>query len=268
MLKRVLSALLLIPAVLAFVVYAPPRLFAAGLAVAGTFCLYEYFQMVRAMGLVPRPFFGSAMFWLLMASFQQVWVPAPAAAAGVLIAVFLAALWRRDPLRDNVLSLMATVLGVFYVALCLYPAVQVRYEFGDAVGMQWILVLLAVLWAGDTAALLVGRSLGRTPFAPRISPKKTNEGAVGGLVAGVVAALLVQHFAFPGLPIVHVVAVSVLLGIFGQLGDLAESMLKRAAQIKDSSHLIPGHGGVLDRVDSLLFAFPVLYIYLHVLYSR
>ena len=268
MIKRVLSALLLIPAVLAFVIYAPPRLFVAGLAAAGTLCLYEYFQMIRSMGLIARPWFGSVAFWSLMAAFHEKWVPAPAAAAAVLIAAFLATMWRRDPLRENVLSLMATLLGVFYVALFLYPAVPVRFEFGETAGRHWILILLAVLWAGDTAALLVGRSFGRTPFAPRISPKKTNEGAVGGLLAGVAAALLVQRFAFPDLPRVHVLAVSLLLGAFGQLGDLAESMLKRAAQIKDSSHLIPGHGGVLDRIDSLLFAFPVLYLYLLVLYPR
>jgi phosphatidate cytidylyltransferase len=109
--------------------------------------------------------------------------------------------------------------------------------------------------------------MGRTLFAPQMSPKKTNEGAAGGLVAGVAAGLLLQVFAFPELPRFHVATLSLLLGMFGQLGDLAESMLKRAAQVKDSSQLIPGHGGVLDRVDSLLFAFPVLYLYLSRLYG-
>ncbi len=262
MVKRVLSALLLIPAVLAFVVYAPPRLFLAGLAAVGALCLYEYFQLVRGMGLVARPWFGTISFWVLMASFHEQWVPPEAAAAGVLIAAFPAVVWSRDPVRENVLSLMATLFGVFYAALSLYPAVPVRFNPGAPSGLHWIMILLAVLWAGDTAALLVGRSLGRTPFAPRISPKKTNEGAIGGLLAGTLAALLLQVFVFPDLPLGHVVAVSLLLGAFGQLGDLAESSLKRAAQVKDSSHLIPGHGGVLDRIDSLMFAFPVLYLYL------
>ncbi len=262
MVKRALSALLLIPAVLAFVAYAPPRLFVAGLAAVGTLCLYEYFQLVRAMGLVARPWFGTVALWVLMAAFHEKWFPPEAAAAAVLIAAFLAVMWRRDPLRENVLSLMATMLGVSYVALFLYAAVPVRFDFGESSGLQWIIVLLAVTWAADTAAFLVGRSLGRTPFAPLISPKKTNEGAAGGLVAGTVAALLLQVFVFPGLPLRHVVAVSVLVGAFGQLGDLAESMLKRAAQVKDSSRLIPGHGGVLDRIDSLMFALPVLYLYL------
>jgi phosphatidate cytidylyltransferase len=87
-------------------------------------------------------------------------------------------------------------------------------------------------------------------------------GAVAGLLFGLIAALLLRHFLFRDLPAAHVAAAAILTGVFGQLGDLAESMLKRAAEVKESSTLIPGHGGVLDRIDSLLFAFPVLYIYL------
>jgi phosphatidate cytidylyltransferase len=266
--KRILSALVLIPAVLGFIVFAPPRVFAVGVAVAGSLCLHEYFRMIRAMGITPRPVLGSVLFLVLLAAFNEMWLPAPAAAGAVLIGAFLATMWSRESLKENALSLMATLLGVFYLTLCLYPAVQVRFGFGSTVGLHWILILLAVLWAGDTAALVVGRKLGRTPFAPRISPKKTNEGAIGGLLAGAAAAMLVRQFLCPDLPAIHVLAVSVLTGAFGQLGDLAESMLKRAAQIKDSSQLIPGHGGVLDRIDSLLFAFPVLFIYLHFLYTR
>ncbi len=127
-------------------------------------------------------------------------------------------------------------------------------------------MVLAIIWLGDTFALFVGKKFGRTRFASQISPKKTNEGAIGGLAAGVLGAVLLQIFLFQGLPLLHVIGLSVLLGIFGQLGDLAESLLKRAAEIKDSSNLIPGHGGVLDRLDSLLFAFPVTYLYLLFLY--
>jgi phosphatidate cytidylyltransferase len=116
-------------------------------------------------------------------------------------------------------------------------------------------------------AFVVGKSIGRTLFAPHISPKKTNEGAVGGLLASILAAILLQHFWYTDLPLRHVIIAAFLVGTFGQLGDLAESMLKRAAEVKDSSSIIPGHGGVLDRIDSLLFAFPVLYLYLLKLYS-
>ena len=110
--------------------------------------------------------------------------------------------------------------------------------------MQWTLLLLSVVWVGDIAALIIGKLLGKKPFAPVLSPKKTYEGALAGLLAGVGIAVAVQQFLFTDLPLLHATIASVLLGIFGQLGDLAESMLKRAAEIKDSSRLIPGHGGV------------------------
>ena len=132
--------------------------------------------------------------------------------------------------------------------------------------MCWTLLLLAVIWVGDTAALAAGKLIGKRKFAPVLSPNKTYEGFLAGLLAGTGAAAALQQLLFPSLPLRHVIIASVLLGIFGQLGDLAESMLKRAAAIKDSSRLIPGHGGVLDRMDSLLFAFPVLYFYLFELY--
>ena len=165
-------------------------------------------------------------------------------------------------MRERALGLMAELLGVFYFSLFLYPALPIRYNFGNAYGLHWIVLILIIIWTGDTVALVVGKTFGKSPFAPVLSPKKTNEGALAGLLAGLGMAGLVQHFLFKDLALNHVMIASILLGIFGQLGDLAESMLKRAAEVKDSSHLIPGHGGVLDRMDSLLFAFPVLYFYL------
>ncbi len=179
-----------------------------------------------------------------------------------MIAAFLAAMWRRDPIRERVQGLMANLLGIFYLGLCLNSALAVRFSFGAQAGLEWTLMLFAVVWTGDTAALFAGKSFGRTPFARYLSPKKTNEGALAGLAAGVLVAVLLRQFVFTNLPLKHVMVAALLIGIFGQLGDLAESMLKRAAEVKESSQLIPGHGGVLDRIDSLLFAFPVLWLYL------
>jgi phosphatidate cytidylyltransferase len=266
MVKRILSALVLVPAVLALVLYAGPRLFAAALGAVGTLCLLEYFQLVRSIGLNTRPWFGCAAFWAILALLQEKRLPATAVFAGVVLAGFLAALWQSGPLRERALGLMATLFGVFYLALTLYTAAALRFDFGNRIGLNWLVLLLVVVWVGDIAALVTGKTLGRIPLCPTISPRKTVEGAAGGLLSGIVAAVLTAYIAFPELPTIHVVVVAILLGIFGQLGDLSESVLKRAAQVKDSSNLIPGHGGVLDRVDSLLFAFPVMYIYLLSIY--
>jgi phosphatidate cytidylyltransferase len=257
---RILSALVLVPAVLAGVVYATPWPFLVALAAIGTLCLQEYFSLMRAVGLRAQPAFGYAALWILMVGLKGKWIPPESLISGLVLAAFLAAMWRPEPFRERALGLMGNILGVFYPGILLYCALPLR--FGEKQGLQWFVILLGVIWVGDSLALFVGRKIGRTPFASKISPKKTNEGAVGGLLGGMLAAVLLQRILFTGLPLGHVMAVSVLAGVFGQLGDLAESMLKRAAEVKDSSHLVPGHGGVLDRLDSLLFAIPVTYLYL------
>ena len=267
MLVRIASALVLIPGVIALLFLAPPRILLIALGVVGTLSLREYFHLTEKMGFRGEPWFGYVAFWSILAGLHERYLPAAAILAALLLASFIGAMWRRDSMQERVAGMMTNLFGVLYLALCLYPVLPVRYDFGETTGLHWILLLLVVIWVGDTAALLIGRRLGRTPFAPDLSPKKTNEGAVGGLLSGVAAAVLLQRFFLTELPLYHVTLLSLLLGMAGQLGDLGESLLKRAADVKDSSRLLPGHGGMLDRIDSLLFAIPVLYIYLLTIYD-
>ncbi len=265
---RIISGSVLLVLTLLGVIYATPDYYLIGIGLIGTACLYEYFGLIRAMGLRVQPLFSYFAFWILLVDFHYRSFPIAAILSAVLLILFVSALWRyRQPVQDRAFALMAEVLGTLYFALFLYPAIPLRFDYGNEAGMHWTLLLLIVICTGDTAALVFGKTMGKTAFAPVLSPQKTYEGAVGGLLAGVVAAIAAQQFLFRDLPFRHVVSISILIGIFGQLGDLAESMLKRAARIKDSSRLIPGHGGALDRVDSLLFAVPVLYVYLSLLYT-
>jgi phosphatidate cytidylyltransferase len=266
-LLRIVSAVVLIPLVLAAVLFARPPYFIAALTLVGILALREYFGLAVKMGLGAQPWFGYAAFVLLLAGLYSRPFPPLLVLAIVLLAAYLAAMWSRAPMRERASGMMATLFGVLYLALCLFPAQRIRFDFGERLGAAWLVVLLAATWVGDTAALAAGRTFGRSLFAPQLSPKKTNEGAVAGLAGSVLGAVAVQHFAYPELPITHVALASLLAGMAGQLGDLAESMLKRAAETKDSSSLIPGHGGVLDRIDSLLFAIPALYLYLVYLYG-
>lgn len=161
--------------------------------------------------------------------------------------------------------------SVIYLALPAYAAVSLRNiegsgpgwladsvdaAFGDpkfAEGLAWFLLALLVTWMSDTFAYLVGKSIGRTPLIPRVSPKKTVEGAIGGLVAAGITAVLVNHYAELGANIFVAFLVGVVLGSLGQMGDLFESQLKRRAGVKDSGSAIPGHGGFLDRIDALIW---------------
>jgi len=157
------------------------------------------------------------------------------------------------------------VWGSSYLGL-LCPFVY--YIRGDAAWMEpapgrwWLFFLLGSLWLGDTAAMFFGKQFGRHKLAPTVSPNKTVEGFLGGLIGYLVAAFIFRIFWMQEVAVYHFIILSVLVGLFGQLGDLVESLWKRSLGVKDSSNIIPGHGGVLDRFDSLLFAAPVLYLYL------
>ena len=124
------------------------------------------------------------------------------------------------------------------------------------------LLLLLVVFATDTSAYLVGRAIGRTPLAPSISPNKTREGAVAGLIGAVVASILANNLLGLSAIMWEAAALGVIIGVLGQLGDLAESRLKRKAGVKDSGWLIPGHGGILDRLDSILYVLPAVHLFI------
>jgi phosphatidate cytidylyltransferase len=136
--------------------------------------------------------------------------------------------------------------------------VGVDYKLGGL----WIVYLLICIWSCDTFAYFIGAPLGRHKLSPAVSPNKTVEGFVGGILGAVAAAFLFRYVFFTSADLKHLLVISILVGLVGQMGDLAESLLKRDAKLKDISNIIPGHGGILDRFDSLLFVSPVVYYYL------
>lgn len=193
---------------------------------------------------------------------------ATAAVIAAVLLLALAAFGRSDP-QSGFMTWSMTSFGVLYVGLLLPAIVLVSHlgpaggsgstpvgVFGLASGSAWTLLLIAVVWGYDTGAYLVGRMVGRTKLIEHISPAKTVEGLVGGLVAATIGAGI--GAALVGLEPWHPLIIGPLVGLSAQAGDLAESLLKRAAGRKESGFLVPGHGGILDRVDSFLFAAPVL----------
>ena len=175
-----------------------------------------------------------------------------------LMVLLVAAMLPGRALADYLKSVSATLLGVLYVAvpLCLLVWVCVQRD-----GPYWTLFTLIVIWVGDSVAFFVGSNFGKHKSSPRISPKKTWEGTAASFGAALGVGLLYALFFWEGDRPWQLVVFAALLNVAGQLGDLAESALKRSAGVKDSSQIIPGHGGVLDRIDALLFAAPVLWYY-------
>ena len=152
-------------------------------------------------------------------------------------------------------DLMVHVLGLVYLPLLLGHFIWLRYM---PQGEQWVLWLLAVIFAGDTAAFYSGRAWGKKKLYPEVSPGKTWVGAAGGVAASLLVGILLGRWLLPQMSIPGLSCLALLLAVVGLLGDLFESMLKRQTQVKDASQLLPGHGGMLDRLDSLLFAAPAL----------
>ncbi len=220
----------------------------------------EYERIVDAIG-AKVPFWTTLLATLLvcaMVPFQWVGIETVLAAALLLIALNVLASDRTGtPLLADT---AAAVLAPVYIGLPLGSLVGVH----AMAGREAVLLLIATVAVSDSAQYYAGRTFGRTPLAPRRSPKKTREGAIGGFVIAPIFLAVAGHYWLPAYSPVWLAVLGAGIVIAGIIGDLFESMLKRAANMKDSGALIPGHGGVLDRIDALLFAAPVFYFFLRV----
>jgi phosphatidate cytidylyltransferase len=279
--KRVASALVLAPLAIGAVYWGDAALatFLGAAAAAGA---WEFYRMARAGGAPAfetsgivlagaTPLVAHAHQLRLMGGPGSPIPPIPAVAPLVaVLALLAAAIWRRGVDGRPLVSVAATVLGVVYVAVPLAYGYALRYHeyaVGRAAGTAVVLFPVVLTWASDIGGYFVGRLAGRRKLIPAVSPGKTVEGALGGLALTVVAALAYERLALRplaqlGMAPWWAAAFGLVVSVAAQLGDLVESLLKREAGVKDSSRLIPGHGGVLDRVDSLLFVLPVAYLLL------
>lgn len=251
--KRIATALVLIPTVTWIVLAGPYWAFAALLAVVGVLAFLEFDHIASAQGLAKAGIPGIVMGLLLLLTPEPLLV----LACTVLVAMMLSL---RHELSRALPGAAAFVIGVVYIFGAWRCAVELR-----ALNPHWLMVAVLVSWAGDTAALYIGRPFGKHKLAPEASPAKTWEGAAGSVAGGTLAAVVYAHYLIPAAPLVAVAGLGAVANIAGQLGDLCESAFKRGAGVKDSGTTLPGHGGWLDRIDSSLFSVPVTYGVLHVL---
>jgi phosphatidate cytidylyltransferase len=289
--KRVATAVVLIPLVLLLVLRAPVPLLALVVAAVAVLAVREFLQIAARYAVQPfvRP---TCVYVVLLFVFLAVgalgdkpllatgsFIYAVGLAAALAPFVFLTLGMARRELASAYPAAAASVVAFAYIALPLGFLVQVRQMWAGAILLIYVLL---VVWAGDTFAYYIGRGLGRHLMAPRVSPKKTWEGAAGSMLGSLlVGGFFLYHarevstallrlglierrdgyFALERPQLLSLIFLTVLLNLAAQLGDLVESLLKRGAGVKDSGSLLPGHGGVLDRIDALLFAAPVIWYY-------
>ncbi len=256
MVKRILSALFFVPLILAAVWFGYPW-FLGLLLLVGLLGAAEFYRLAEGAGYQPFKLLGMAFVGLLIsgAHFSVPQLPSLIITAAVIITL-LRSLFQT---RDGWTASAWTIAGVFYLGWTLQHFLLLR-RLED--GVAWVIFTLLVTFAVDTSAYFVGRAFGRHKLSPRLSPGKTWEGAAGGIVGGMTAALVLMFLLQPyGLSSALLLLLGFLIGLFAQLGDLAESALKRGAQVKESAELIPGHGGMLDRLDSIVFTVVLVYYY-------
>ncbi len=291
LLKRIATALVLIPIVLVLILRAPVPVLAVVAGIVALLTIHEFLKLTESYGVRPLrilTYIFSGIFFLLLALnvgnekpllSTAVFVYCLGFAAAIVPFVFLTRAMRNEDLTTGYPAAAASVFAFTYIALPMGMLVQLRQQWA---GAFYLLYLLLVVWAGDIFAYFVGKSIGRHLMAPRISPKKTWEGAAASLVASVAIGWTLFHYALPlssallraglierrdglfGLEqpsMAPVIVLTIVLNVAAQLGDLVESLIKRGAHVKDSGAILPGHGGMLDRIDALLFAAPVLWYY-------
>src|SRR5271156_5147981 len=291
MLKRIATAVVLIPVVLFLVLRAPVPVVAVVAGAVALITVHEFLKLTESYGVVPLrlpTYIFVGLFFLLLAASGIGETPQVSTLKFVLGVGFAAALapflfltisMRRAQMSGAYPAGAAAGFAFAYIALPMAMLVQLRQQWA---GAFYLLYLLLVVWAGDIFAYFVGKSVGRHLMAPRISPKKTWEGAAASVVASVAVGWLLFHYALPissfllrmglierrdglfGLEqpaMGPVILLTIVLNVAAQLGDLVESLIKRGAGVKDSGSILPGHGGMLDRIDAMLFAVPIVWAF-------
>jgi phosphatidate cytidylyltransferase len=257
--QRILTGLVALPALILYIYFANTFFYRLLVVLVAGLALMEFFRMVlpEERRLEERLGIGCGVLFVLILAPGNFTV----ALAGLSLFLVFWVSWFLFNFRDldSVIQHLALVfLGLLYVALPL----GLLAALGDlAWGRQWVFLILLLVMASDTAAYFVGVTIGQRKLYPAISPKKSVEGAVGGMAGALIGVLVAKYWFLPVISFWECLLLAAVLGPLAQIGDLVESMLKRSFGVKDSGTLIPGHGGILDRLDSLLLVFPLVYFF-------
>jgi phosphatidate cytidylyltransferase len=270
--RRIIFAIIAAPATIA-IVYLGDWVLAIVLSVLSALGAWEFFRMARETGTFPLEAAGIALAALLPIAVHAqrlgVYTLSLTAIVAMVLVLFASTIWLRGPSGKPLASVAVTAFGVLYTGLFSYIYALRYHDYAVGAGAGTALAFLPILltWATDVGAYTFGRTFGKKKLIPSVSPGKTVEGALGGLGLTIVVCLLYVRFilmpyAQLGLTIQGAVLFAIVVSVAAQTGDMAESLLKREAGVKDSSRILPGHGGILDRFDGVLFVMPIAFLLL------
>ena len=259
-LKRLLSAAIFIPIFLLLIFKGSALHFFLFLSIFLIGGLYEFFTLLRHLDIYCFSSIGYLLGFLLSITIFINSNYCTLTISLIILIILSIGLFKHQYQSQAIYSISGTLLGIFYISLPLSLLVSIRNtHYG-----RWLIFFFFIfIWAGDTFAFYLGITFGRHKLWPAVSPNKSIEGFIGGLLGNFITVIIFKILVFPSLTHLDCIWIALSVGIIGQIGDLFESLLKRSAQVKDSGSIIPGHGGILDRMDSILFAVPVFYYYLY-----
>jgi phosphatidate cytidylyltransferase len=250
--KRLIVAAALLPLLYLYVMYLPQGYFFILLCAVSFLGTLEFYSMYRVQGAVRYASLFFGVFIIAVSFFSREHLPEAFVFSAMAIMV-IRLLTKRDP-HSSLYDIAAPVVGLIYIPGFLSSQTQIRN-----IGPEWIIFLYATVWASDSAAYYIGKGIGKKKLYQEMSPNKTVAGAVGSVAGGAAGALMLKGLIVPQLTLPSAVLIGCLIGSISIAGDLVESMFKRDAGVKDSGVIIPGHGGILDKIDGTLFAGPLLY---------
>lgn len=258
---RELTALVVAPFAIYVIGWSHPYAFDATVAVIGALALYEFLILGRRKGYTLPVALCIVVMLFIVAAFVLEPISVEMGVFATLLVIPAFYVFRTTDIDQALPSSAVAITATLYVGMLGGSLIRLRNDFAPDVGPKLVFFLLLVVWLGDAGAYYVGKRFGRHKLSPRISPKKTVEGLAGGIATSILTALIIHYTFFPRFALLHAIIAGGILSVTGVIGDLAESMWKRSAAVKDSGSLIPGHGGFLDRFDSIFYTAPILYVY-------
>ena len=257
--SREITAAIGAPFVIWLIGWSHEYVFDAVIAAVGILAMMEFINLGKAKGYSIPTVLCIVVMLIIMAAFVMKDLSVELGMFAALLLIPASYVFGNKPIEESLPASAVAVLATTYVGLLGGSLIRLRNDFPD--GWKLVFFLLLVVWLGDSGAYYVGKKFGKHKLSPRISPKKTIEGLAGGIAVSIIAAVVIHFTFFGNFPLHHAIIAGVFLSFAGVVGDLAESMWKRSAAVKDSGTLLPGHGGFLDRFDSILFTAPILYCY-------